>query len=227
MKSLDSVWADHKQTGKCWKLNKEKYESLSDEELIRLHREGQQEVMDFIMEKYKNLVKKKARAMYLMGGDNDDLIQEGMIGLFKAVRDYNEEKEASFYSFAELCISRQIYSAVEASNRQKHIPLNNYISLYSQASGEGGEGAPLLELLQSIRDRNPEELVIDREDVSMIEEGLEKSLSKFEKKVFDLYAAGISYVQIAEILDKTPKSVDNAIQRIKNKLSSYLANRNK
>jgi len=206
-------------------VKKDKYESLTDEALIRLHREGSLDVMDFIMEKYKNLVRKKARAMYLIGGDNDDLIQEGMIGLFKAVRDYNEEKEASFFSFAELCISRQIYSAIEASQRKKHIPLNNYISLYAQTSGDGEEGAQLLDALHSIRDRNPEELVIDQERVTIIEEGLEKSLSKFEKKVFDLHLAGISYLQIAEILGKPPKSVDNAIQRIKNKLNSLIANK--
>lgn len=208
-------------------MEKEKYELLSDEALIRLQRQGNLEVTDFIMEKYKNLVRKKAKAMFLIGGDNDDLIQEGMIGLFKAIRDYQEGKETSFYSFAELCISRQIYSAIEASNRQKHIPLNTYISFYSQVSEEDGDKAPLLDILQSITERNPEELVIDKESVDMIEYGLEKSLSEFESKVFELYISGNNYIQIAKVLNKNPKSVDNALQRIKQKLILFLKNQEK
>lgn len=208
-------------------MEKEKYESMTDEELIRLQRKGNLEVTDFIMEKYKNLVKKKAKAMFLIGGDNDDLIQEGMIGLFKAIRDYQDDKDTSFYSFAELCISRQIYSAIEASNRQKHIPLNTYISFYSQVSKEDGDMAPLLDMLQSITDKNPEDLVIDKENVDMIEYELGKSLSEFESKVFELYISGINYQQIAKVLEKNPKSIDNALQRIKYKLSEFLKNQEK
>lgn len=208
-------------------MEMEGYHSFTDEELINLQHQGNLEVTDYIMEKYKNLVRKKARAMYLIGGDNDDLIQEGMIGLFKAIRDFDAEKDVSFYSFAELCISRQIYSAIEASKRQKHIPLNTYISFYAEAPENDEEGLPLLDILQSITDKNPEDLIIDKENVSMIEYGLESSLSELEKKVFELYAAGISYVEIAEILDKSPKSIDNAIQRIKSKLSDVLKNKDK
>lgn len=208
-------------------MEKEKYESMTDEDLIRLQRKGNLEVTDFIMEKYKNLVKKKAKAMFLIGGDNDDLIQEGMIGLFKAIRDYQADKDTSFYSFAELCISRQIYSAIEASNRQKHIPLNTYISFYSQVSKENGDMAPLLDMLQSISDKNPEDLVIDKENVDMIEYELGKSLSEFESKVFELYISGINYQQIAKVLEKSPKSIDNALQRIKYKLSEFLRNQEK
>lgn len=199
-----------------------KYENMTDEQLIDMLRAGQEEITDYIMNKYKNLVRKKAKAMYLIGGESDDLIQEGMIGLFKAIRDYNIEKEASFFSFAELCISRQLYSAVQASNRLKHIPLNSYVSLYLDVNHSTEEETPLLEVLQSLTEKSPEEKFIDQENVSNIEKQLEKNLSKFENEVLKLYITGLGYIQIAEILDKPVKSVDNALQRIKNKLSSIL-----
>ena len=194
----------------------------SDEELIRMLRSGKVEITDFIMEKYKNLVRKKARAMYLIGGDNDDLIQEGMIGLFKAIRDYREEREASFFHFADLCISRQIYSAVEMSRRKKHLPLNTYVSLYEDTSEGGEDGLTLVEALQSISDKNPEELLIDQEAAVSLEKRIDRSLSDFEKEVLDRYLAGNNYAQIAAALEKTPKSVDNALQRVKNKLMDVL-----
>lgn len=198
------------------------YDGMTDEQLIRMLREGNQEITDYIMNKYKNLVRKKAKAMFLIGGDSDDLIQEGMIGLFKAVRDYNSEKEASFYSFAELCISRQLYSAVQASNRLKHIPLNSYVSLYLDVNHSSEEETPLLEVLQTLTEKSPEEKFIDQENVSNLQNQLEENLSKFENEVLKLYITGLGYVQIAEILDKPAKSVDNALQRIKNKLSTIL-----
>lgn len=198
------------------------YDSLTDEQLIRKLREGNQEITDYIMNKYKNLVRKKAKAMFLIGGDSDDLIQEGMIGLFKAIRDYNCDKEASFYSFADLCITRQLYSAVQASNRLKHIPLNSYVSLYQDINHSTEEETPLLEVLQTLTEKSPEEKFIDQENVSNIQDKLEKNLSKFENEVLQLYITGLGYVQIAEILDKPAKSVDNALQRIKNKLSTIL-----
>ncbi len=193
----------------------------TDEELITMLRQGHEEVTDYLMEKYKYLVRKKAKTMFLIGGDSEDLIQEGMIGLFKAVRDFKDDKEASFFSFADLCVSRQIYSAIQASRRQKHIPLNSYISLYASQTEEDGE-VPLVDILQSIHDSNPEELVIDKERATMIEYELGRSLSKFEEEVLALHLAGSSYVQIAGILDKSPKSVDNALQRIKSKLNQIL-----
>ncbi|RDU22515.1 RNA polymerase sporulation sigma factor SigH [Anaerosacchariphilus polymeriproducens] len=199
-----------------------RYENMTDEQLIDMLRAGQEEITDYIMNKYKNLVRKKAKAMYLIGGESDDLIQEGMIGLFKAIRDYKIEKEASFFSFAELCISRQLYSAVQASNRLKHIPLNSYVSLYLDVNHSTEEETPLLEVLQSLTEKSPEEKFIDQENVSNIEKQLEKNLSKFENEVLKLYITGLGYIQIAEILDKPAKSVDNALQRIKNKLSSIL-----
>ena len=143
------------------------YADFSDEELILMYRDGDRSVIEFIMEKYKGLVKSKAKSMYLLGAANDDLIQEGMIGLFKAVRDYDPGRDASFYTFADLCVSRQMYNAVQASARKKHMPLNRYVSLSGQeGDGESQADTPLgMELAES-RDKNPEEMVIDRENVN-------------------------------------------------------------
>ncbi len=158
--------------------------------------------------------------MYILGADSDDLIQEGMIGLFKAVRDYDSGRDASFFTFADLCISRQMYTAVQASGRQKHAPLNSYISLYGHvASGsEQGEEAQLLNLLSSKAELSPEEMMIDKENVKSLEQTIERELSTFEKQVLDLYLTGMSYVQIAKVLGRDGKSADNALQRIKGKL---------
>lgn len=203
----------------------DKYKEMSDEQLIELAHNGNNQVVDYLMEKYKDFVRKKAREMYIIGGDNDDLIQEGMIGLFKAVRDYKSEKDASFFTFADLCISRQMYTAIHASNRKKHIPLNTYVSLYSGISEEENESTVLMNNVYSINDMNPEELFIDKENEGFIEEQLHENLSNFELEVADLYIAGVNYSQIAKILERTPKSVDNAIQRIRSKLSTILANK--
>lgn len=190
------------------------YANYTDEELIVKLRSGDAEIADYIMEKYKPLVRKKTNAMYLIGGETEDLIQEGMIGLFKAVRDYNEEKEASFFSFAELCINRQLYSALEASNRKKHIPLNTYISFSNQETDDG------VDLEQFITDKSasPEELLIEQERKVEFAKRLEEKLSSMEEKVLYLYLEGNSYIQIAEIMEKTPKSIDNSLQRIRGKI---------
>ena len=190
---------------------------MTDEQLIRDLRAGEIKIIDYIMDKYKFLVKKKAKAMFLLGGENDDLIQEGMIGLFKAVQDYDENQEASFYSFADLCVSRQMYTAMEASKRQKHIPLNSYISLYDE-----GEDQPLIETIQSVKDRNPEEMFLDKEYLETIRSELEKSLSDLENRVFYLHMQGIDYQTIAKLLNKSSKSIDNALQRIKNKTEKII-----
>ena len=192
------------------------YDGKTDEELIRQMRAGDKEIVDYLMVKYKNLVRKKANAFFLIGADNDDLIQEGMIGLFKAIRDYQEEKEVSFYHFAELCISRQMYTAMEASQRKKHAPLNSYVSLYEETNEEGK--MPLSEVLQSLTDGNPEDLVIDRENVLAFQEKINERLSKMERQVLVLTLQGLDYQQIAEIMEKPAKSIDNALQRIKGKL---------
>ena len=196
------------------------YGQCSDEELILRLRDGEENITDYIMDKYKNLVKSKAKSMYILGADSDDLIQEGMIGLFKAVRDYDSGRDASFFTFADLCISRQMYTAVQASGRQKHVPLNSYISLYGHvASGsEQGEEAQLLNLLSSKAELSPEEMMIDKENVKSLEQTIERELSTFEKQVLDLYLTGMSYVQIAKVLGRDGKSADNALQRIKGKL---------
>ncbi|MCR5604142.1 MAG: RNA polymerase sporulation sigma factor SigH [Lachnospiraceae bacterium] len=208
-------------------MGTEKYNELSDVELIVRLREGQTDITDYIMEKYKDLVKIKARSMFILGADNDDLIQEGMIGLFKAIRDYDTGRDASFYTFAELCISRQIYTAVQASRRQKHIPLNNYISLYKNTSDNTDEDEKyLIDSLSSDGGRSPEEMIIDRENVDILEQQIEESLSQFEKQVLDLYITGMSYVQIARVLGKDEKSTDNAIQRLKLKIKRIILKNN-
>ncbi len=196
----------------------ETYQKLSDEELIKRLRLGDEKIMDFVLDKYKPLVRKKANAMFLIGGDTDDLIQEGMIGLFKAIRDFKEEKEASFFSFAQLCITRQIYSAVEASNRKKHAPLNSYVSFYSETSEEG---QPLAELLESERTDNPEQRMIEQESFEQFLGKVRGSLSKMECAVLDEYLLGLNYQQIAEKMGKSPKTIDNALQRIKTKIKVF------
>jgi len=201
------------------------FKGVTDEELLIRLREGEEAVTDFIMEKYKNLVRSKAKSMFILGADNEDLIQEGMIGLFKAMRDYDAGRDASFYTFADLCISRQMYTAVQAARRQKHAPLNSYISIYSSIPGNeenSAEETPLLNALISKEDINPEQMLIDQENVMQLEETIDKELSAFEKQVLDLYITGMSYTQIAKVLGKDEKSTDNALQRIKAKLKKVL-----
>lgn len=200
--------------------NNKEYQGQPDEMLIETLRGGQPELMDFIMEKYKFLVRKRAKAMFLIGGDTDDLIQEGMIGLFKAIRDYQKEKDASFFHFADLCITRQIYHAVEASQRKKHQPLNSYVSLSTEI-GEGGSGA-FLGTLGVFGSANPEQLLIDRENVAAIQEKMKQSLSAMEQQVLGLYLGGMNYRQIAEVTEKEPKAIDNALQRIRGKFAKIL-----
>lgn len=188
---------------------KKDYESYSDEELIRMMREGDREVAEYLAEKYKSLVRKKARTLYLVGGDTEDLIQEGMLGLFKAMQDYSPDRSASFLTFAGTCIDRQLYSAIAVSNRKKHLPLNSYLSL-SAGEWESQERMSV--------EQNPEEMVIDQENVRIIRAKIEARLSKFENQVLSLYLDGADYVRIARLLGKSPKSIDNALQRIRTKI---------
>ncbi len=198
------------------------YEKCSDEELIMRQRDGEEAVTDYIMDKYKNLVRNKAKSMYILGADREDLIQEGMIGLFKAIRDYDTGRDASFSTFADLCVSRQMYTAVQAAGRQKHAPLNTYISLYTSGSeNDGFDKGEEWELI-SKSERSPEELVIDRENVELLEKVIEKELSSFEKQVLDLHLTGMSYSQIAKVLGRDDKSTDNALQRMKSKLKKAI-----
>lgn len=199
----------------------ERYQVLEDEEIVRRIRSGDNTGVDFLMEKYKNLVRKKARALYLIGGDSDDLIQEGMIGLYKAIRDFQPEKERSFCGFANLCIERQLYNAVKGANRLKNSPLNSYVSLDIPVGGDGISEEfrqTLGETLEEAGISNPEDILIDRERVGRIEDYIRNRLSNFEQNVVNLYIEGMNYQQIAEHLGKAPKSIDNALQRIKKKL---------
>lgn len=189
------------------------YDTISDEELIVRLRGGESGISDYLMEKYKGLVKKKARAMFLIGGDTDDLIQEGMIGLFKAVQDYSPEREASFQTFARLCIDRQLYNAIQTSKRQKHQPLNSYVSLSTEEAGEHDK-----ELWMA----NPETIIIDQENTRALQDVIRRQLSAMENKVLDCYLEGCGYVQIAELLGKSPKAIDNALQRIRAKIRTQI-----
>ena len=194
-------------------------QGLRDEELIKLYRDGNEDAIDIIFERYKYLVRKKAKAMYIAGGDNDDLIQEGMIGLYKAVRDYNEDRQASFATFAGMCINRHMMSAVTASNRKKNIPLNSYVSFDAPADGDEQSGTRLVEVLKPDNEQNPEYMFIDREHTRLLEDKIVSALSVYEKKVLDMYLEGKDYIEIAKELNKQPKSVDNAIQRIRIKVA--------
>lgn len=185
------------------------YDTCTDEELIARLRAGEREITDYLIDKYKSLVRTRARALYLVGGDHEDLIQEGMLGLFKAVRDYKQGKEASFATFAGLCIDRQMYSAVASSQRQKHQPLNSFVSLSEPVSEQE---------LRLVDEETPEEIMISRENVIGMHERIKERLSKFEYQVLELYLKGYDYTQIAEKLGKQPKAIDNALQRIRSKV---------
>lgn len=195
--------------------------NTDDEAYIRAYRDGDSSAVDFLLEKYKYLVRKKARTLYLIGGENEDLIQEGMIALYKAIRDYDEGRDSSFAKFAEICIEHQLYNVIKGANRMKNSPLNSYISLYSpMGTSDGRTGhETLADTLLPSELINPEDILIDRENVTDIQSAIEKKLSPFEKKVVELYIDGYNYQQIAAALEKSPKSIDNALQRIKKKLS--------
>ena len=200
-----------------------KYDRMTDAQLLCDYKNGNQEIMDYLMVKYKSMVRKKARAMYLLGGENEDLIQEGMIGLIKAVRDFDVTQKTSFSSFAELCVSRQMYSAIEASNRKKHLPLNSYVSLYEDSEQVGeGRSLPLIDTIESSKENDPEVLYFGKEYTEAFAEQLKELLSPLENHVLYLHLMGTDYRTIAELLGKSPKSVDNALQRIKTKAQKIL-----
>ena len=190
------------------------YERFTDEELIERLRSGEQELEDYLMEKYKGMVLKKAHAMFIVGGEREDLIQEGMIGLFRALRDYQPGKSATFATFANLCVERQLYKAIEMSGRLKNKPPNSYISLSEEEN-------PILDSLV-FEQQDPEAIVIDRENVNVIQEKIRQHLSPFETQVLDSYLKGMTYTQIAEAMEKSPKSIDNALQRIRGKIREFL-----
>lgn len=194
--------------------------NLSDEELIQLYRDGEIDVIDVLIGNYKGLVRSKAKSMYILGGDTEDLVQEGMFGLFKAVRDFDAGRDASFHTFADLCISRQMFTAIEAANCKKHAPLNAYVS-FDDAS-EPELNSQMYEILSDASFADPERLVIDMENVRRLEEMIYDVLSKLESQVFDLRLTGMSYVEIARVLDKSEKAIDNALGRMKTKVKKVV-----
>ncbi len=201
-----------------------KFSGMDDEQLIlQIHDGGDVDIIDHIMNKYKDMVRKKAASMYILGADRDDLIQEGMIGLFKAVRDYDPGRDASFSTFADLCVSRQMYSAIKSLSRKKHAPLNSYISIYaSREDAEQEAEVSLEDILESDSNLIPEQYVIDQENLKALEQNIEKELSDLERQVLDLYITGMSVRNIAKVLGRDEKSTDNAMQRVRTKLKKYL-----
>ena len=197
------------------------FNSILDEELVEEARQGSSQALEYIINKYKNFVRAKARTYFLIGADREDIIQEGMIGLFKAIRDYKEDKLSSFRAFAELCITRQIITAIKTATRQKHIPLNSYISLNKPVYDEESDRT-LMDMLSESSISDPEALMINREDFNNIEEKMEEVLSELELEVLGSYLQGKSYFEISKDLNRQVKSIDNALQRIKRKLEKYL-----
>ena len=197
--------------------------TISDENLLRQIQSGNDDAMECLLERYRDMVRKEARSFFLAGGDEEDLIQEGMIGLIKAVRDFDVTQKTSFSSFAELCVSRQMYSAIEASNRKKHLPLNSYVSLYEDSEQVGeGRSLPLIDTIESSKENDPEVLYFGKEYTEAFAEQLKELLSPLENHVLYLHLMGTDYRTIAELLGKSPKSVDNALQRIKTKAQKIL-----
>ena len=197
------------------------FETMADEQVVKLAQEQDGAALEYLLNKYKNFVRTKARSYFLIGADHEDIVQEGMIGLYKAIRDYRAEKLSSFRAFAELCVTRQIITAIKTATRQKHIPLNSYISLNKPIYEEDSDRT-LLDVITEEGMSNPEEMIIDREDLSMIEGRIGQMLSDLEKDVLVRYMEGKSYVEIAGEMHRHVKSIDNALQRIKRKLLKYL-----
>jgi RNA polymerase sporulation-specific sigma factor len=196
------------------------YRTMADEDLVRGVRVGDHQALEYLINKYKNFVRAKARSYFLVGADHEDIVQEGMIGLFKAIRDFRGDKLASFKAFAELCITRQIITAIKTATRQKHIPLNSYVSLDKPAYDDDTDRTLLDKIPGSLS--NPEEIYISQEEYNDIEDKIAKILSDLERKVLMLYLDGRSYQEIAVDLNRHVKSIDNALQRVKRKLEKYL-----
>jgi len=200
------------------------FEDLADEEIVAFARDGDAIALEYLIHKYKNFVRAKARSYFLIGADREDIIQEGMIGLYKAIRDFRADKLASFRAFAELCITRQIITAIKTATRQKHIPLNSYVSLNKPLYDDESDRT-LEDVLAGNKVTDPEELVISREEFLDIESKMSEFLSDLEWSVLMLYLEGKSYQEIAEQLSRHVKSIDNALQRVKRKLERYLEKR--
>ena len=199
------------------------YLNMTDEALVERSHAGDARADETLCERYKNIVRIKARPYFLIGADREDLVQEGMIGLYKAIRDYTPDHNAVFRSFAEMCIVRQLISAIKRATRKKHAPLNTYVSLYgSTFAEEDNRERPLLDTMAMVRTESPEDAFISKESTEHILGSIEKLLTPLEKQVLDLFMDGYSYQQIAAALGRGTKTVDNALQRIKRKLEKHL-----
>ena len=197
------------------------FESMADEQVVRLAQDADGAALEYLLNKYKNFVRTKARSYFLIGADHEDIVQEGMIGLYKAIRDYRAEKLSSFRAFAELCITRQIITAIKTATRQKHIPLNSYVSLNKPLYDDESERT-LMDVIMEGRVTNPEDLIIGQEDLSSIQKQINDVLSELEQEALQLYLDGKSYQEIAAKLGRHVKSIDNALQRVKRKLEKFL-----
>lgn len=202
-------------------MMEKRFSDKNDEEVVGLAHEGDTEAVEYLLSKYKNFVRSKARSYFLIGADHEDIVQEGMIGLFKAIRDYQPERLSSFRAFAELCITRQIITAIKTATRQKHVPLNSYVSLNKPIYDEESDRT-LMDVIVEGRAQNPEELIIGRENLLSIRDKADQVLSSLEQDVLNAYLDGKSYQEIADMLGRHVKSIDNALQRVKRKLEKYL-----
>jgi RNA polymerase sporulation-specific sigma factor len=200
-------------------------ESIADEDLVALYQGGHQPAVDALLNRYRNFARIKARTYFLAGADKDDIVQEGMIGLYKAIRDFSPDHEASFRAFAELCITRQVITAVKTATRQKHIPLNQYVSLTKPVGGEEEGDYVLQDVLENVQDADPAELVISHDELRSMKLAFAEILSDFEAEVLHMYVEGKSYQEIGEHLNRHVKAIDNAIQRIKRKVELHLRDR--
>ena len=197
----------------------EKYLEMNDDDVAALAQQGDGEALEYLLDKYKNFVRARARSYFLVGADHEDIVQEGMIGLYKAIRDFQPERLASFRSFAELCVKRQIITAITAATRQKHVPLNSYVSLNKPLYDEESDRT-LMDVIEG-RVTNPEDLYISQEDLSRIQTQISEVLSDLERRVLEAFMDGKSYQEIAELLGRHVKSIDNALQRVKRKLFKF------
>ena len=202
-------------------VEKSRYAAFTDEQIVDMSHLGDVSAEEYLLDKYKNFVRSKARSYFLVGADHEDIVQEGMIGLYKAIRDFRPDKLSSFRAFAELCITRQIITAIKTATRQKHIPLNNYVSLNKPLYDEESDRT-LLDVIVEGRMSDPEELIINMENVGNIRAKINEVLSGLEQEVLNAYLDGKSYQEIAEALGRHVKSIDNALQRVKRKLEKYL-----
>ena len=202
-----------------------RFKDMTDEEIAALAQASDGEALEYLLNKYKNFVRSRARSYFLIGADHEDIVQEGMIGLYKAIRDYRSEKLSSFRAFAELCVTRQIITAIKTATRQKHIPLNSYVSLNKPIYEEESDRT-LLDVITEGRTTDPEELLIGRESYVSIESRIDEALSPFERRVLSAYLDGKSYQEIAQMLGRHVKSIDNALQRVKHKLERLISEKN-